>query len=197
MFPSPSRHSWRAPQAFYQEVLARWGKPMYMCTDNSMEYAESFKRLCKGMGITHCCITPGNSKGNRQVERIIRTIKEVIRRGLMEHSDSYWMDHLPAALLLLRHTTHTTTRMAPVTCLPGQRPALPSTLLAPLEGELPADADKEQMDQYYNALYAHLECVHQSTGQAIHDSEQWIRKLLREQEAHLVAPSMLFHFQVG
>ena len=74
---------------------------------------------------------------------------------------------------------------------------LPSTLLAPLEEEPPADTDKEQMDEYYDALYAHLERVHQSTGEAIHDSEQRIRKLLREQEAHLVAPSTLFHFQVG
>ena len=53
------------------------------------------------------------------------------------------------------------------------------------------------MDQYYDALYAHLERVHQSAGQAIHDSEQRIRKLLWEWEAHLVAPSTLFHLQVG
>ena len=76
-------------QAFYQEVLARWVKPKYVCTDNCTEYAGSFERLCRGMGITHCRITTGNAKGNGQVERIIRTIKQVIHRGLTEHPDSY------------------------------------------------------------------------------------------------------------
>ena len=74
VFPSPSRHSWRAAQVFYQEVLARWGKPKYVCTDNGTEYAGSFACLCKGMGITLCHITTGNSKGNGQVQRVIRTI---------------------------------------------------------------------------------------------------------------------------
>ena len=145
MLPSPCRHSWRTAQVFYQEVLARWGKPKYVCTGNGTEYAWSFESLCEGMGITHCHIVTGNLKGNGQVERIIRIIKEVIHRGLTEHPDSYWADHLPAALLLLHHTTHTTTRMVPVTCLTGQRPALSSTLLGgfPLEEELPADVDKE------------------------------------------------------
>ena len=53
------------------------------------------------------------------------------------------------------------------------------------------------MDQYYDTLYAHLEKVHQSAGQAIHDLEQHTRKLLQEREVHLAAPSTLFHFQVG
>ena len=125
---SPSTHSWRAAQALYQEVLARWGKPRYVRTDNGPEYKGSFAWLCGGMGITHHHITPGNSKANGQVERTIRTIKEVIRRGLTESPDSFWSDHLPAALLLLCHTLPRSTQLAPVTCLTGRRPALPSTL---------------------------------------------------------------------
>ena len=80
------------------------------------------------MGITHHHITPGNSKANGQVERTIRTIKEVIRRGLTESPDSFWSDHMPAALLLLRHTLQCSTQLAPVTCLTGRRPVLPSML---------------------------------------------------------------------
>ena len=124
-------------------MLACWGKPKYVCTDNGTEYAGSFERLCKGMGITHCRITPGNLKGNGQVERVIRNIKEVIRRGLTENPDSCWINHLPAGLLLLHQTSHTATRMAPVMCWTGRGRVLCSTLLVPLEEEPPANADKE------------------------------------------------------
>ena len=49
---SSSLHSWRAVHALYSEVLACWGKPCYVRTDNGSEYKGSFARLCGGIGIT-------------------------------------------------------------------------------------------------------------------------------------------------
>ena len=193
---SPSLHSWRAAHALYSEVMARWGKPRYVRTDNGSEYKGSFARLCGGMGITRHYITPGNSKANGQVERVIRTIKEVIRRGLTEQPDSFWSDHLPAALLLLRHTAQCSTHVAPITCLTGRRPALPSTLQAPLP-EYPAEPTRQAEDDYYDRLYAHMRRVHVAVGQQLHAMEQRLRQLFLKREEHLVSPATLQHFAVG
>ena len=97
----PSLHSWRAAEFLYDNLVARWGKPHYVRTDNGAEFAGSFAWLCKGLGIVHHHITVGNSKANGQVERTIRTLKDCIRHGLTKMPATFWTNHLAPALLLL------------------------------------------------------------------------------------------------
>ena len=40
--PVPSLHSWRAAEFLYWDIVARWGKPRYVRTDNGKEFAGSF-----------------------------------------------------------------------------------------------------------------------------------------------------------
>ena len=82
IYAIPSLHSWRAAEFLYEDLVARWGKPRYVQTDNGAEFAGSFAWLCKGLGIVHHHITVGNSKANGKVEQTIRTLKDCIRRGL-------------------------------------------------------------------------------------------------------------------
>jgi len=79
-------------------------------------------------GVRHDHITVGNSKANGQVERTIRTIKEVIRKGLTEDPESFWSDHLPAALIVLRHSMARGHGFPPFTIITGLLPVLPSNL---------------------------------------------------------------------
>ena len=64
----PSLHSWRAAKFLHDDLVACWGNPCYVWTDNSAEFAGSFAQLCKGLDIIHHHITTGNSKSNGQVE---------------------------------------------------------------------------------------------------------------------------------
>ena len=73
----PSLHSWRAAEFLCDDLVARWGKLRYVQTDNGAEFAGSFARLCKGLGIVHHHITVGNSKANGQVKQMIRMLKEL------------------------------------------------------------------------------------------------------------------------
>ncbi len=77
--PLVTKDSWRTARALY-EVIARWGKPSWITTDNGLEFAGHHKSLCGALGIKHRKITVGNSRANGQVERTIRTIKDIIRR---------------------------------------------------------------------------------------------------------------------
>ena len=74
----PSLQSWRAIQFLYNDVIGNWGKPWYIWTDNSTEFAGSFVWLCKRLGIIHHYITVSNSKANGQVEMIIQMLKDCI-----------------------------------------------------------------------------------------------------------------------
>ena len=78
----PSLHSWRAAKFLYDDLVACWGKLRYIWANNGAEFAGSFAWLCKGLGIVHHHITIGNSKANRQVERMIRMLKDCIQCGL-------------------------------------------------------------------------------------------------------------------
>ena len=100
----PSLHSWRAAEFLYNDLVARWGKLCYVWTDNGAEFAGSFAWPCKRLGIVYHHITIGNSKANGQVERMIRTLKDCIRRGLTKAPATFWTNHLALALLLLRMT---------------------------------------------------------------------------------------------
>ena len=60
----PSLHSWRVVEFLYNDLVACWGRPRYVQTNNSAEIAGSFARLCKELGIIHHHITVGNSKAN-------------------------------------------------------------------------------------------------------------------------------------
>ena len=97
----PSLHSWRVAEFLYDDLVACWGKPQYVWTDNGAEFVGSFARLCKGLGIIHHHITVGNSKAKGQVKRMIRTLKDCIRRILTKMPTTFWTNHLVLALLLL------------------------------------------------------------------------------------------------
>ena len=109
----PSLHSWRAAEFLYNDLVARWGKPRYVWTNNGAEFVGSFAWLCKGLGIVHHHITIGNSKANEQGERMIRTLKDCIWRGLTKKPATFWTNHLALALLLLCMTVSRMTGVAP------------------------------------------------------------------------------------
>lgn len=83
-----------------------------------------------------------NSKANGQVERAIRTIKDVIRRQLIAHPTSYWSDHVPTATMMMQHTISRAHNLPPYTIVTGRSPVLPSHLPDTLP-EFPLEPDPE------------------------------------------------------
>ena len=49
----PPLHSWRVAEFLYNDLVAHWGKPHYVWTNNGAEFAGSFAQLCKGLSIVH------------------------------------------------------------------------------------------------------------------------------------------------
>ena len=91
----------------------------------------------------------GNSKANGQVERTIRTIKDVLRKQLAADPDGYWSDHVAAAIITLHLSLARSHGYPPFTIITGLLPVLPSDLTevppppAPPEGEVTAQQERE------------------------------------------------------
>jgi transposase InsO family protein len=73
--------------------------------DNGTEWKGEFEALLKdGLGITFSWISIGNSRANGQAERMIRTLKDIIRREDVLEA-GFWSDALPLALTAMRMTS--------------------------------------------------------------------------------------------
>lgn len=158
--PIVTKESWRTARALY-DVLARWGKPCWVTTDNGMEFAGHFKDLCDALGVTARRITVGNSRANGQVERTIRTIKDVIRKMQTDRVDTYWSDHVPTALISVRFAPHKLLGMPPFVVVTGQVAVPPSHLLDGEEvDEKTMEGDSADVGRYVGWVAARTQQLH-------------------------------------
>ena len=137
----------------------------------------------------------GNSKGNGQVERIICTIKDVIRQGLSQWLDSFWSDHVSPALMLLCFTIGRSTRIAPFAMDMGCNTLLPSIVVPPLP--LPDELTLREEQLYQEGLFRQVLRLQELGGTRMRESKQCIRMLTRSHEDKREMPTLLFHFQPG
>ena len=192
----PSLHSWRAAEFLYNDLVARWGKPRYVRTDNGAEFVGSFAWLCKGLGIVHHHITIGNSKANGQVKRTIRTLKDCTRRGLTKTPATFWTNHLAPALLLLRVTASRMMGVVPYLLATGRQPLLPSIAVPGLPA-LPDQPTPDEEQAYFADISRIVERLQELGSARIKEAEQRIRQLTKWGEGAKVNPTALFHFQPG
>ena len=73
-----SKRAFRVADWLHREIVARWGRPLMIRTDNGTEFAAEFHDLVSSLGIKVIKITPSNSRANGQAERMIRTFKSMI-----------------------------------------------------------------------------------------------------------------------
>jgi transposase-like protein len=58
-----------------EEIICRFGVPIFIFTDNGGEWMAEFDMMCKKYGITHQFTTPQWPQCNRMVERMIKILK--------------------------------------------------------------------------------------------------------------------------
>ena len=76
-------------------MLARFGRPVEVTTDNGSQYKAEFHRLCQDMGIDHRLITPGHPEANGMTERIVGVMKRSLRNYVLQHGVAAWPEQLP------------------------------------------------------------------------------------------------------
>ena len=81
----PNRTADEVQKWFLQNILAPYGRPLQVRTDRGKEFAAGFAALMKQNNINHVLIRPHAPWTNGRAERMVRTVKDSIRRVLHEY----------------------------------------------------------------------------------------------------------------
>jgi len=122
-------------EAFMTDIVARYGIPSVITTDNGGEFvASSFRKWLAEAGIDHRLTNPYHPQCNGKVERFNGTIQTMLRK-LTGGDPKKWSTCLPDALYAYRITA-TPCGLSPYELTYGQRPRLPRS---PVSAELPGE----------------------------------------------------------
>ena len=91
-------------------------KPNRILTDNGKEFSsDSFAHVCDQYGITHVFSTPYRPQSNGAIERVNRTIGEMLR--VLVNQPQNWDRQLPDVVMSYNHSWHSQIKTSPAECL--------------------------------------------------------------------------------
>jgi len=107
--------------ALKDQVFTLVGPPQRLHSDQGRNFESHILReLCKAFGVTKSRTTPYHPMGDGLVERMNRSILNLLR-GLVDKEED-WEEHLQLLLYLYRTTKHATTGLSPYETLFGSNP---------------------------------------------------------------------------
>lgn len=129
-------------KAFTERVLARYGAPVEVVTDNGQEYHGQFAALLKQHGIDQVEIPAGHPQTNGMSERLVQVLKEALRKFVMSMGSFMWDTWLPVIEFGYRMTQQKSTGFSPYFLLYGRTPISPTQIRSMLEE--PVDVEDPQ-----------------------------------------------------
>ena len=100
LVPLPDLTTAACAAAFRERVLARFGRPVEVTTDNDVEYRAEFHQLCTDNGIDHRMITGDHLESNGLAERLVHIMKKALRKYALEHGVAVSLNGRAIFLLL-------------------------------------------------------------------------------------------------
>ena len=105
--------------------------PSVIITDNGPEFrAKEFEKLLGKYSITHFKTVPYVPQSNGRIERLNRTLQQLLATACAESKLS-WLDELPRVLIMYNHSTHSQTGKAPSEFLAAEDVKLPLPQMKP------------------------------------------------------------------
>ena len=193
--PLQTKHAFVTASWFYTEVMARWGRPAFIRCDHGAEWEGEFRQQCRRMGIVVRQGAVGNSRANGQAERMIRSIKDVVRRFLTREKTAFWSDALPYCLMAARLTPAASHGFPPFTVVTGTTPVLPTQL--PGLADAPDDPTPDSEEQFVEELFGLASRIREDTKERLEKRDRLTRAALRRRSMAGEYPTTMFHFRVG
>jgi hypothetical protein len=98
--------------SFVQSIFSRHGPWTAISTDGAQAFcSHAFSSLLTSHGVDHRVCTPSHSEGNGAVERLIRTVRQFIRKN---SSPAGWSKDIGLFMSTYNATTHSATQAAPI-----------------------------------------------------------------------------------
>ena len=138
------------------EVISRFGAPERIHTDQGRNFeAQLFKEMCNLFSIEKTRTTPYHPQSDGMVERMNRTIQDMLAKYVAEHQRD-WDVHLPMVMMAYRSSVHSSTQYTPHYLLFGHEVRLPLDVMYGREPHQP-----EAASGYARNLRSTLEEAHE------------------------------------
>jgi hypothetical protein len=144
--PIPSKDSAVVAHAFLTHVLARYGSPAEVLTDQGNEFQGAFQQLLEQCFIDHRTTSAYNPQADGLAERAVQTFKQALRKMAQRRQPkarANWEEDLQYALLGYRCSEHSRTGYSPYFMLHGVQPVIPPAARNVFTGPVDLD-DREQ-----------------------------------------------------
>ena len=124
-FPIPDKQTYTVAEVVVTEVVSRLGTPLRLHSDQGGEFeSRLFSVICELLGVGKTRTAPYRPQSDGLVERLNRTIKQMLRSMVGEHRDD-WDDHLPYVMMAYRATRQDSTGCLPNLMMLGGEARLP------------------------------------------------------------------------
>jgi transposase InsO family protein len=141
--PIASKKSSSVQEAFLTNIVARYGVPTVLISDNGGEFTSTtFERWLREFGVSHHLTSPYHPQSNGMTERFNGTIQRLLLK-LTGGDSRKWSKHLPEALYAHR-ITQGSSGLSPYQAVYGQKPRLPRSTVPPQDERLRAIRQAER-----------------------------------------------------
>jgi hypothetical protein len=152
LIPIPQHDAKTCAKALVEEVFCRIGIPAEIHSDQGREFvSETFEECCKMFRIEKTKTTPWRPQSDGMVERMNRTVGQMIRQ-YVAHNQKDWDAWLPLCSLAYNSSTHCSTGYTPFYLMFGRELRIPIELvLPPPDFEATEGIDDDEVDHVHFA----------------------------------------------
>ena len=127
--PIPDKTAATTAYAFLHHVLARFGGPAEVLTDQGKEWAGEFQRLLADVFVDHRSTSAEHPASNGLAERAVQTLKGALAKYAHDtQSQREWDVHCAWLALGYNCSPQQSTRLSPYHILYGRQPCIPSSV---------------------------------------------------------------------
>ena len=111
--PLKNKYSQTITNEFSNIITISKRKPNKLESDRGTEFYNSiFQNFLKSKNIHH--YSRFTDKGPSIAERVIRTIRNLLKKPVFEKGNAYWLSELPSVIKQYNNTIHHSTKMTPI-----------------------------------------------------------------------------------
>ena len=132
-FPLPDKTAQSVADAFFNQVVCRFGMPSVIHSDQGREFENKImQELCLLGGSHKTKTTPYHPESDGMVERFNRTLLMMLAMFAGKNRDD-WDDLLPTVMMAYRSSVHESTGFSPYRLMFGEECTLPMDIGLPTE----------------------------------------------------------------
>ena len=182
VFPMKDQTAETVAAVLVDEVFSRLGCPIELHSDQGSNFrSKVMTEVYRLMGIKKTQTTPYHPRGDGMVERMNRTLEDMLAHCVSERQTD-WDQHLPLLAMAYRSAPHSTTAETPNMLMLGREVTLPVDLVVePLPEEV---EEPPNLSEYADDLLERMRLVAQAT-RAVMTQQLQSQKRHFDQNVHL------------